>query len=153
MKGKSYTSTPRMGCTACTESQCLYKGALYLLPRLRQRCSQRHRSSGRRSNIRLVPNTSRQHIDVIFNVSEVQEESIYLKMGPLLCLETLVNNPPRTRRHIQDKRRPHEPLYVQQNGMHHVKREREQLYLAVNEILRSTAYLLLRHGENLLWVA
>ena len=26
----SYTSTPPMGCTACTEPQCLYKGALYL---------------------------------------------------------------------------------------------------------------------------
>ena len=30
MKGKSYTSTPRMGRTACTEPHCLYKGALYL---------------------------------------------------------------------------------------------------------------------------
>ena len=28
----SYTSTPPMGRTACTEPQCLYKGALYLLP-------------------------------------------------------------------------------------------------------------------------
>ena len=26
----SYTSTPPMGRTACTEPQCLYKGALYL---------------------------------------------------------------------------------------------------------------------------
>ena len=26
----SYTSTPPMGCTACREPQCLYKGALYL---------------------------------------------------------------------------------------------------------------------------
>ena len=26
----SYTSTPPMGCAACTEPQCLYKGALYL---------------------------------------------------------------------------------------------------------------------------
>ena len=30
MKGKSYTSTPPMVRTACTEPQCLYKGALYL---------------------------------------------------------------------------------------------------------------------------
>jgi len=30
MKGQSYTSTPHMGRTACTEPQCLYKGALYL---------------------------------------------------------------------------------------------------------------------------
>ena len=30
MKGQSYTSTPPIGRTACTESQCLYKGALYL---------------------------------------------------------------------------------------------------------------------------
>ena len=30
MKGLSYTSTPPMGRTACTEPQCLYKGALYL---------------------------------------------------------------------------------------------------------------------------
>ena len=30
MKGKSYTSTPPMGRTACTEPQCLYKGELYL---------------------------------------------------------------------------------------------------------------------------
>jgi len=29
-KGLSYTSTPPMGCKACTEPQCLYKGALYL---------------------------------------------------------------------------------------------------------------------------
>jgi len=29
-KEKSYTSTPLMGRTACTEPQCLYKGALYL---------------------------------------------------------------------------------------------------------------------------
>jgi len=29
-KGYSYTSTPPMGRTACTEPQCLYKGALYL---------------------------------------------------------------------------------------------------------------------------
>jgi len=27
----SYTSTPHMGRTACTEPQCLYKGVLYLL--------------------------------------------------------------------------------------------------------------------------
>jgi len=30
MKELSYISTPPMGCTACTEPQCLYKGALYL---------------------------------------------------------------------------------------------------------------------------
>jgi len=29
MKGQSYTSTPPMGRTACTELQCLYKGAIY----------------------------------------------------------------------------------------------------------------------------
>ena len=29
MGGQSYTSTPPMGRTACTEPQCLYKGALY----------------------------------------------------------------------------------------------------------------------------
>jgi len=29
-KGWSYTSTPPMSRTACTEPQCLYKGALYL---------------------------------------------------------------------------------------------------------------------------
>ena len=29
-RGQSYTSTPPMGRTACTEPQCLYKGALYL---------------------------------------------------------------------------------------------------------------------------
>jgi len=34
MKGKSYTSTPPTGCTACTELQCLYKGALYLTVQL-----------------------------------------------------------------------------------------------------------------------
>ena len=30
MKELCYTSTPPMGRTACTEPQCLYKGALYL---------------------------------------------------------------------------------------------------------------------------
>jgi len=30
MKEYSYNSTPLMGRTACTEPQCLYKGALYL---------------------------------------------------------------------------------------------------------------------------
>jgi len=30
MKEYSYTSTPLMGRTACTEPQCLYRGALYL---------------------------------------------------------------------------------------------------------------------------
>ena len=30
IKEYSYTSTPPTGRTACTESQCLYKGALYL---------------------------------------------------------------------------------------------------------------------------
>ena len=30
MKEYSYTSTPPMGRTACTEPQCLYNGALYL---------------------------------------------------------------------------------------------------------------------------
>ena len=30
MKECSYTSTPPIGRTACTEPQCLYKGALYL---------------------------------------------------------------------------------------------------------------------------
>jgi hypothetical protein len=30
MKEWTYTSTPPMGRTACTEPQCLYKGALYL---------------------------------------------------------------------------------------------------------------------------
>jgi hypothetical protein len=30
MKEESYTSTPPMGRTACTEPQCLYKGDLYL---------------------------------------------------------------------------------------------------------------------------
>ena len=29
MKGQSYTSTPPMGGTACTEPQCLYRGVLY----------------------------------------------------------------------------------------------------------------------------
>jgi len=29
MKEESYSSTPAMGCTACTEPQCPYKGALY----------------------------------------------------------------------------------------------------------------------------
>jgi hypothetical protein len=29
MKEQSYTSIPPMGRTACTEPQCLYKGALY----------------------------------------------------------------------------------------------------------------------------
>ena len=29
MKGQSYTSTPPIGRTACTEPQCLYRGALY----------------------------------------------------------------------------------------------------------------------------
>ena len=29
----TYTSTPRMDSTVCTEPQCLYKGALYLLPK------------------------------------------------------------------------------------------------------------------------
>ena len=29
-KSTAYTSTPPMGCTACTEHQCLYSGALYL---------------------------------------------------------------------------------------------------------------------------
>jgi hypothetical protein len=31
VEGYSYTSTPPMGRMACTEPQCLYKGALYLL--------------------------------------------------------------------------------------------------------------------------
>ena len=35
MKEWSYTSTPPMGRTACTEPQCPYKGALYLLLRER----------------------------------------------------------------------------------------------------------------------
>ena len=30
MKGQSYTSTPSIGLTDCTEPQCLYKGDLYL---------------------------------------------------------------------------------------------------------------------------
>jgi len=30
MQVYSYTSTPPMGRTACTDLQCLYKGALYL---------------------------------------------------------------------------------------------------------------------------
>jgi len=30
MKEYSYISTPVMGRTACTEPQCLYKGALYV---------------------------------------------------------------------------------------------------------------------------
>jgi len=30
MKEQSYISTPPMGRAACTEPQCLYKGALYL---------------------------------------------------------------------------------------------------------------------------
>jgi hypothetical protein len=30
MKEQRYTSTPLMGHMACTEPQCLYKGALYL---------------------------------------------------------------------------------------------------------------------------
>ena len=33
----SYTSTPPMGRTACTEPQCMYKGALYLTFTLPQR--------------------------------------------------------------------------------------------------------------------
>jgi hypothetical protein len=31
-KGQSYTSTPPIGRTVCTQPQCLYKGALNLLP-------------------------------------------------------------------------------------------------------------------------
>jgi hypothetical protein len=30
IEGSSYTSTPPVGLTVCTEPQCLYKGALYL---------------------------------------------------------------------------------------------------------------------------
>jgi len=33
VKEYSYTSTPLMGRTACTEPQCLYKGDLYLFYR------------------------------------------------------------------------------------------------------------------------
>jgi hypothetical protein len=32
MNGRSYTSIPPMSRTACTEPQCLYKGAFYLYP-------------------------------------------------------------------------------------------------------------------------
>jgi hypothetical protein len=32
MKEYSYTSTPPMGCTTCTEHQCLYSRAILLLP-------------------------------------------------------------------------------------------------------------------------
>ena len=32
IKEQSYTSTPPKGCTAYTQPQCLYKGALYLYP-------------------------------------------------------------------------------------------------------------------------
>ena len=35
--GQSYTSTPPTGRTACTEPQCLYKGAICLLPHLKRR--------------------------------------------------------------------------------------------------------------------
>jgi len=38
-KEQSYTSTPPMGRTACTEPQCLYKGALYLFYLLYRECS------------------------------------------------------------------------------------------------------------------
>jgi hypothetical protein len=38
LKGKSYTSTPPMGCTACTEPQCLYKGALSTYSGLEDAC-------------------------------------------------------------------------------------------------------------------
>ena len=36
MKEQSYTSTPPIGHTACTEPQFLYRGDLYLLPFIRQ---------------------------------------------------------------------------------------------------------------------
>ena len=32
VKEQSYTSTPPIGCTACTEPQCLYSTAIPLLP-------------------------------------------------------------------------------------------------------------------------
>jgi len=35
MKEESYTSTAPMGRTACTEPQCLYKGAIYILTNAR----------------------------------------------------------------------------------------------------------------------
>ena len=39
----SYTSTPPMGRTACTESQCLYNRAIPLLPRMgRTACTEPH---------------------------------------------------------------------------------------------------------------
>jgi hypothetical protein len=41
VKGYSYTFTPSMGCTACTEPQCLYKGAIYLYIFTMQICIQK----------------------------------------------------------------------------------------------------------------
>jgi hypothetical protein len=44
MKGYSYTSTPPIGRTVCTEPQCLHKGALYfyLLKKTYVNCLQFH---------------------------------------------------------------------------------------------------------------
>jgi len=39
-KEYSYTSTPPMGRTACTEPQCLYKGAVFFLPTNEQELDQ-----------------------------------------------------------------------------------------------------------------
>ena len=74
MKEQSYTSTPPMGRTACTEPQCLYKGTLYLTSYctesmysmskdMLQNCSlnqyeyiftQRHKWNGSNTNKRVV---------------------------------------------------------------------------------------------------
>jgi hypothetical protein len=51
MKEKSYTSTPPMGRMACTEPQCLYKGALKKLrtiKELKQRIKEKSQHSLRR---------------------------------------------------------------------------------------------------------
>ena len=50
-----------------------------VISRLPQRCRRRHRSPGmwRRGNRWLVPDASRQHIGVIFNIREVQNKYIW----------------------------------------------------------------------------
>jgi len=57
MKEHSYTSTPPMGRTACTEPQCVYKGALYLY--LLQQCFESSEETFRFLEIKILSSGKR----------------------------------------------------------------------------------------------
>ena len=96
MKGQSYSSTPPMGRTACTEPQCLYMGDLYLTlygKETRQHSTstslpcQRNKQLQEKNQVKTFPRSMNKCVQLAKTISEIYKPYINtLRTGLLNCL-------------------------------------------------------------------